>query len=87
MKAGTLSFSKVRALTRVATAANEAALLDFAHAGSAANLERVVRAWKALDDREELALEQIRHRERCFAVFVGDDGSYTDAWSRRSAPS
>jgi hypothetical protein len=76
MQAGTLSFSKVRALTRVATPENEEALLEFAHGGSATNLERVVRAWKALDDREELALEQIRHRERTFSVFVGDDGSY-----------
>jgi hypothetical protein len=76
MRAGTLSFSKVRALTRVATPENEEALLEFAHAGSATNLERVVRAWKALDDREELGLEQMRHRHRSFSVFVGDDGSY-----------
>ena len=76
MQAGTLSFSKVRALTRVATPENEEALLEFAHAGSASNLERVVRAWKALNDREELGLEQVRHRNRSFSVFVGDDGSY-----------
>ena len=76
MKAGSLSFSKVRALTRVATPENEEALLEFAQAGSASNLERVVRAWKALDDREELGLEKMRHRRRSFSVFVVDDGSY-----------
>jgi hypothetical protein len=76
MAAGSLSFSKVRALTRIATPDSEEALLEFAHAGSATHLERVVRAWKALDDRQELRLEQVRHRNRSLSIFVGDDGSY-----------
>ncbi len=37
-----LSFSKVRAITRAAVPENEAELLAFARAGSAANLERLV---------------------------------------------
>ncbi|MFH1763606.1 MAG: DUF222 domain-containing protein, partial [Gemmatimonadota bacterium] len=49
MKNGELSFTKIRALSRVATPDNESTLLDFARAGSAANLERVVRGWKTLD--------------------------------------
>ncbi|MGI9119566.1 MAG: hypothetical protein ACR2G7_05500 [Acidimicrobiales bacterium] len=41
---GELSYSKVRALTRVAAADNEQGLLDMARAGTAAHLERIVRA-------------------------------------------
>ncbi|MCW8985950.1 MAG: HNH endonuclease [Thermoanaerobaculales bacterium] len=74
MRAGELSFTKVRALTRVATPENEKTLLDFARAGSAANLERVVRGWKSLDRKSEVTAEQIRHRSRRFSAFVDDDG-------------
>jgi hypothetical protein len=74
MRDGELSFTKVRALTRVATPDTESTLLDFARAGSAANLERVVRGWKTLDRRSELTAEQIRHRNRRFSAFVDDDG-------------
>ena len=44
--AGTLSFSKVRALCRVATVDTEAALIDLADAGTAAQLERMLRAYE-----------------------------------------
>jgi hypothetical protein len=74
MRNGELSFTKVRALTRVATPESEPTLLDFARAGSAANLERMVRGWKTLDRKSELTAEQIRHRSRRFSAFVDDDG-------------
>jgi hypothetical protein len=74
MKNGELSFTKVRALTRVATEKNEATLLDFARAGSAANLERLVRGWKTLDRRTEVAAEQVRYRSRRFSAWVDEDG-------------
>ncbi len=74
MRNGELSFTKVRALTRVATPETEATLLDFARAGSAANLERVVRGWKTLDRKSEVTAEQIRHRSRRFSAWVDDDG-------------
>jgi hypothetical protein len=75
MRDGELSFAKVRAITRAARPESEAALLEIAHAGSAANLERVVRAWKKLDRKSELAAEQIRHRSRRFSAWVDDDGT------------
>ena len=75
MKNGELSFTKVRSLTRVARPDNESTLLDFARAGSAANLERMVRGWKTLDRRSELTAEQIRHRRRRFSAWVDDDGT------------
>ena len=74
MRNGELSYTKVRALTRVATPETEPTLLDFARAGSAANLERMVRGWKTLDRKGELAAEQIRHRSRRFSAFVDNDG-------------
>ena len=42
--AGELSFSKVRALTRVANASNEADLVELGRTATAAQLERIVRA-------------------------------------------
>jgi len=39
---GQLSFSKVRALTRIADGANEAELLELAHHATAAKVEKVV---------------------------------------------
>ena len=76
MARGALSFSKVRAITRVATPDNEADLLEFALAGSAANLERLVRGWKRLSRFHEQRAERIRHSRRCFSVFPDEDGMY-----------
>ena len=73
---GTISYAKVRALTRVATPEREAELLEFARAGSAAKLERTVRMLKKLSRDEELTAEQARHRSRAFSVFVDGDGMY-----------
>ncbi len=44
---GELSFSKVRALTRVAVPETEAELLELAHQATAAQLERTVRAFRS----------------------------------------
>ncbi len=76
MDAGELSYAKARALTRVATPESESALLELAQAASAAKVEQIVRAWKAMDDARELTAEQARHRNRRFSIHVDDDGSY-----------
>ncbi len=76
LKEGSISYAKVRALTRVATPEREAELLEFARAGSAAKLERTVRMWKKLSRDAELTAEQARHRSRTFSVFVDGDGMY-----------
>ncbi|HLX06301.1 MAG TPA: DUF222 domain-containing protein [Thermoanaerobaculia bacterium] len=46
MRRGEISYSKVRALTRIATPANEQDLLGFARAGTAAHVERLVRGMR-----------------------------------------
>ncbi len=76
MARGEISFSKVRALTRAATSQNESELLEFARAGSAANLERLVRGWKTLSRSDEQQADQVRHSRRCFSVFPDEDGMY-----------
>ena len=76
LKHGTISYAKVRALTRVATPEREAELLEFARAGSAAKLERTVRMWRKLSRDAELTAEQARHRSRTFSVVVDGDGMY-----------
>ena len=76
MARGELSFSKVRAITRVATPESESRLLEFARASSAANLERLVRGWKTMSRSDEQQAERIRHSTRCFSVFPDEDGMY-----------
>ena len=87
MAKGELSFSQVRALTRVATPENEAKLLDFAVRSTAAQLERFVRGWKLGSRKDEAAFERARHESRCLSVFPATTGCTSSAvrWSRRSA--
>ena len=74
MQRGAISYAKVRALTRVATPDNEAALLDFAQAGTAAQTERLVRAWRRVDDVAAAAQEESRHLHRHLSTWMDDDG-------------
>jgi hypothetical protein len=76
MRKGELSFAKVRAITRVATAENEAELLDVARSGTAAQVERIVRAWRRIDRLEESHAEVERHEARHLLLYVDDDGMY-----------
>ena len=74
MQRGAISYAKVRALTRVATPDNEAALLDFAQAGTAAQTERLVRAWRRVDDLAAAEQEESRHLHRYLSTWLDDDG-------------
>jgi hypothetical protein len=76
MARGEISFSKVRALTRVATRANEGKLLDTARECTAAQLERVVRSTRRGSRRDEAALEEERYGTRCLSVFPDFEGMY-----------
>lgn len=74
MERGQLSYAKVRALTRVATPENEAALLDVALAGTAAQVERLVRAWRRVDRTSDARIDEVRHLNRSLSMWVDDDG-------------
>ena len=74
MRRGVISYSKVRAVTRVATPETEQTLLDVALAGTAAHVEQVVRAWRRVDRTAEAADDQRRHASRVLHTWVDDDG-------------
>jgi hypothetical protein len=76
MARGELSFSQVRALSRVANPENEAELVDLARGTTTAQLERMVRAWKKGSRKDEAEWERERHRSRSLSVFPDDDGMY-----------
>ncbi len=76
MKAGQLSYAKVRAITRVGTKETEARLLRYADKCSAAELERIVRGWKHLSRDGELTAEEVRHQRRTLSVVIDADGTY-----------
>ena len=61
---GELSYAKVRALTRVATPATEARLLAVGRAGTAAQIERIVRGWRRADRQAEVRQATRQHAER-----------------------
>jgi hypothetical protein len=71
---GELSYAKVRGLTRIATPATEARLLATAQAATAAQLERIVRAWRRVDQQAEADQAARRHRSRSLTVSYDDDG-------------
>ncbi len=74
MRRGRISYSKVRAVTRVATPENEQTLLDVALAGTAEHVERIVRGWRRVDRAAEQAEEQRRDANRSLRTWVDDDG-------------
>ena len=74
MRRGQVSYSKVRAVTRVATPETEQVLLDVALAGTAAHVERVVRAWRRTDRAAERDEDRERQAGRALHTWVDDDG-------------
>jgi hypothetical protein len=74
-RTGRLSYSKVRAVTRIATPADEAELVAFAESSTAAHVEQHVRARR---QTERLANPQAAfdaYRRRSFTCRTEDDGS------------
>lgn len=75
MARGELSYSKVRALTRIASTATEDALLMIALHGTANHVERLVKYYRRAEHAEELQRED-RQMERCqFNSWHDSDGS------------
>ena len=79
MERGQFSYSKVRALTRVATEENEEELIEFTEHADVGQVERLVRGWRRLDrdaavQEEEAREEEMRHEGRYLTLHVDDDG-------------
>ena len=71
---GELSYSKVRALTRVATAENESTLLTIALHGTATHVEKLVRKYRWVRRQHDAERAETQHRERYLDTFW-DDGA------------
>ena len=74
MACGVLSYSKVRAITRVADTANEARLVAVACGATAEQVERLVRAWRRADRAADADAEQMRLASRSLSTRVDEDG-------------
>src|SRR6476659_4727937 len=75
MASGGLSYSKVREITRIGCAENEDYLLMIAEHGTAAHVERLVRAYRRCQEAEELSREARQHQSRAVTFRYDDDGS------------
>jgi len=76
LRSGRVSFSKVRAMTRVATPQNEDYLLMIADHGTASHVERLVRNYRKVKRSEALARDNQHHALRELNWYIDDDGSY-----------
>ena len=74
MRQGQLSYSKVRALTRVATSATEHELVEFALSGTAAHVERLVRAWRRVDRIDSMEEGKRQLEQRYLRAYPDEDG-------------
>src|SRR5689334_298187 len=75
MARGALSYSKVRALTRVASAATEELLLTIALHGTAEHIEITVRTFRRAQEAEELSREARQQAARRLSYWWDADGS------------
>jgi hypothetical protein len=82
LQRGEISYAKVRALTRIATQATEERLLGIAHHGTAAQVERLVRAWRRCNRIEE----ERKLPSRSASTYVDEDGMVAGARGRFGTP-
>ena len=64
----------MRAVTRVATPETEDDLLNVALSGTAAHVEKIVRAWRRVDRLAEDAEDRRRHEARSLRTWVDENG-------------
>jgi Domain of unknown function (DUF222)/HNH endonuclease len=75
MERGALSYSKVRALSRVASEATEEYFLDIALHGTASHVEKLVRGYRRAREAEELSREARQQACRSLRYYYNEDGS------------
>ena len=75
MGRGELSYSKVRAVTRVATPATEDVLLNVALHGTTHHVEMLVRQFRRVQEVEEVSREARQYTQRRLTYFHDEDGS------------
>lgn len=75
MREGRLSYSKVRAITRVASEATEETFLQIAIHGTAHHVEKLVRVFRRAKEAEELSREAQQQERRGVMWLYDPDGS------------
>ena len=75
-RGGKVSYSKVRAMTRVATPKNEEYLLSIANHGTANHVERLVSQFRRLKRNAALEQENLRHAQRELSWTMDGDGMW-----------
>ena len=74
-EAGTLSYSKVRAMTRVATPENEDFLLNIARHGTAYHVETLVRKYRRVQTQRDVDAANAVHVRREVTYYWDEDGA------------
>ncbi len=74
-RSGQVSYSKVRAMTRVATVENETYLLNIARHGTASHVERLVCNYRKVQRIAERQRANTLHHERCVKFHHDTDGA------------
>lgn len=72
---GAISYSKARAMTRVATPENEGFLMNIARHGTAHHVETVVRGYRRAHQLNDVKSANLQFRSRSFNYHYDDDGS------------
>ena len=72
---GELGYSKLRALTRIATAENEADLVDIGLHGTAQHVEKFVRLYRRAERAQETEHADAQHKDRELTYWYEDDGT------------
>ena len=75
MARGEVSYSKARAITRIASSENEDYLLSIALHGTAHHVERLVQGYRRAKDAEEASREARQFAGRSVRYFYDSDGS------------
>ena len=76
LRLGQVSFTKVRAITRVATAESDAVWLDIARNSTGAQLEKIVRLTRRNGQLEEVLFTQDQHEHRQVRAHYDEDGMF-----------
>ncbi|MFT4927539.1 MAG: hypothetical protein ACI8WB_003650 [Phenylobacterium sp.] len=75
-ESGKLSYSKVRAMTRVATDDNEDILLSVALGGTASHIEKLVRRYQLVDENQNPVEQGDEYQQRKLDYYQDDEGMW-----------
>ena len=81
-EAGEVSYSKVRAMTRVATNDNEEYLLMIANHGNASHVEKLVRKYQRVEKTIDMEQLEVLQQSREFSSFQDADGMWESRYGK-----